>query len=72
MDKFITLLLAFIVTFFVVILGIFPEYTSAYLLGVKDTHKEAYEQGLMVKEIDKDDKVIYRWIETHKMMEEND
>jgi hypothetical protein len=38
-----------------------------YEQGVKDTHKEAYEHGLMVKEIGKDDEVIYRWIETHKL-----
>ena len=37
-----------------------------YDLGVSDTYKEAFAQGLMIKEIDKDDKVIYRWIETHK------
>ena len=31
-------------------------------------HREAFEQGLMVKEIDHEtDKVIYRWIETHKL-----
>jgi hypothetical protein len=38
-----------------------------YEQGVKDTHKEAYSHGLMTKEIDKDDKVIYRWAETHKL-----
>jgi hypothetical protein len=38
-----------------------------YEQGVQDTHKEAYKHGLMVKEISKDDAVIYRWIETHKL-----
>jgi hypothetical protein len=40
---------------------------GTYEQGVQDTHKEAYKHGLMVKEISKDDAVIYRWIETHKL-----
>lgn len=47
--------------------GFFPEYTAMYEKGVKDTHKEAFEKSLMIKEIDKDDRVIYKWIETHKL-----
>jgi hypothetical protein len=35
--------------------------------GIADTHKEAFKHGLMVKEITKDDKVIYRWVDTHKL-----
>jgi hypothetical protein len=31
--------------------------------GIADTHKEAFEHGLMIKEITKDDKVIYKWID---------
>jgi len=48
---------------------IFRSLTSnrTYEQGVKDTHKEAFEMGLMKKEITKDDEVIYRWIETHKL-----
>jgi hypothetical protein len=33
---------------------------------VNHVHREAYEHGLMIKEIDHEtDEVIYRWIETH-------
>jgi len=49
-----------------VFLSLYPSISYPYDRGVKDTHKEAYEHGLMVKEITKDDEVIYRWIETHK------
>lgn len=49
------------------ILSLYPSISYPYDKGVKDTHKEAFEMGLMKKEIDKDDKVIYRWIETHKL-----
>jgi len=42
-------------------------YICGYALGVSDTHKEAFDNGLMVKEITKDDKVIYRWIHTEKL-----
>ena len=49
------------------ILSLYPSVSYPYDKGVKDTHKEAFEMGLMKKEIDKDDKVIYRWIETHKL-----
>lgn len=56
----------------VLILGLFLSVTNTtYRDGVKDTHKEAFEMGLMKKEIDKDDKVIYRWVETHKLGYEN-
>jgi hypothetical protein len=40
---------------------------GTYEQGVQDTHQEAYENGLMVKEILKEGEVIYRWIETHKL-----
>jgi hypothetical protein len=46
---------------------LYPSVSYPYDKGVKDTHKEAFEMGLMKKEIDKDDKVIYRWSETHKL-----
>lgn len=49
----------------------FPKGSSPYIDGVADTHKEAFKQGLMTKEITADDKVIYRWIETHKLGYEN-
>jgi hypothetical protein len=50
----------------------FPKHTRPYKLGVEATHKEAFEHGLMTKEITKDDKVVYRWIETHKLGYEKD
>ena len=43
-----------------------------YKKGVLDTHKEAYENGHMVKEITKDDKVIYRWKHLEKIGYEED
>ncbi len=42
---------------------IFPK-TKHYHQGILETHKEAYSKGFMVKEIDKDDKVIYKWKES--------
>lgn len=59
-----------IIIFLMVMIGFFPKGTLAYKEGVKDTHKEAFEHGLMVKEIDKDDKVIYLWIELPKQLTE--
>lgn len=50
-----------------IFIGLFPQFSSMYAAGVSDTHKEAFEHGLMTKEITADDKVIYRWIETHKI-----
>jgi hypothetical protein len=49
-----------------ILLNILPN-NKFYNSGVSDTHKEAFEHGLMVKEITKDDKVIYRWRETHDL-----
>jgi hypothetical protein len=58
----------FIGTFLTVFLiSIFTEESKFYTQGVKDTHKEAFEHGLMVKEITKDDEVIYRWRELHDL-----
>jgi hypothetical protein len=51
----------------VVTVASFTYNPRTYEQGVKDTHKEAHSHGLMTKEIDKDDKVIYRWAETHKL-----
>jgi hypothetical protein len=45
----------------------FAQNTKMYRDGVEATYKEAFAQGLMVKEITEDDKVIYRFIETHKI-----
>ena len=45
--------------------GALTKHTVFYKTGVRDTHKEAFENGLMTKSIDKDDKVIYNWIELH-------
>lgn len=50
-----------------ILFNIFSEQNKFYIQGVKDTHKEAFENGLMVKEITKDDKVIYRWRELHDL-----
>jgi hypothetical protein len=50
-----------------IILKLTAKQTKFYEMGVSDTHKEAFKNGLMVKEITKDDKVVYRWIETHKL-----
>lgn len=47
-----------------------PKATQLYREGVNDTHKEAFENGLMIKEVTKDDTVIYRWLELHKQPEE--
>lgn len=69
-DKFVILCMVVALLFVVVLHGFFPEKSGAYAKGVKDTHKEAYEHGLMEKEITKDDKVIYRWKELHKIGEE--
>jgi len=39
---------------------------AGYYTGIRDTHRDAYENGLMM--IDRvGDKRIYRWIETHKL-----
>jgi hypothetical protein len=49
-----------------------PKGFLFYQEGVRDTHKEAYENGHMEKEITKDDKVIYRWKHLEKIgYEEN-
>lgn len=49
----------------VIALHIFPD-NKFYNQGVSNTYKEAFKQGLMVREIDKNDKVVYRWIENTK------
>jgi hypothetical protein len=67
MDKTDTFLLGILLGTLLVVLIFCFTNNGAYEQGVYNTHKEAYEHGLMVKEISKDDKVIYRWIETHKL-----
>jgi hypothetical protein len=52
---------------FLLIFTFFEKDSRPYRNGVKDTHQEAFEMGLMEKEIGKDDKVIYKWIETHRL-----
>ena len=52
------------------IISTWPTYFRSYHDGVRATQKEAFENGLMVKEVDKDDQVIYRWLELHKQPEE--
>jgi hypothetical protein len=52
-----------------ILLG-FSQHTAMYKDGVRDTQKEAFDNGLIVKEITKDDQVIYRWLEIHKQSEE--
>ena len=61
---FIAFLMSMCILIFI---GFFPQFSSMYAAGVSDTHKEAFEHGLMTKEITTDDKVVYRWIETHKI-----
>jgi hypothetical protein len=62
-----------IITFIMAVLfSIFCFWSSVcYILGQEITkkriYKDAFENGLMQKEVDKDDNVIYRWIELHKL-----
>ena len=67
--KFIIGLLFLVLFIMVFALVLKPEWTLAYKQGVRDTKREAFEQGFMVKEVDKEDNVIYRWIEPHKYNE---
>jgi hypothetical protein len=46
---------------------VFPKHTRIYKEAEKSFHKEAYENGHMVKEISKDDEVIYRWKHLEKI-----
>lgn len=32
-----------------------------YRMGIINTYKEAFDRGLMIKEVTKDDRVIYKW-----------
>jgi len=66
-DKDIVFILLLIPILILIFIGLFPQHSSMYATGVSDTHKEAFEMGLMTKEITDDDKVVYRWIETHKI-----
>jgi hypothetical protein len=50
-----------------ILMNVFTEQNEFYIQGVKETHKEAFENGLMTKEITKDDKVIYKWRELHDL-----
>lgn len=61
MDKFVVACLSIGMVILIISHGFFPKYTKAYKDGVVDTYKIAYEKGHMIKEIDKDDKVIYKW-----------
>ena len=45
----------------------FEKHTTFYMDGVRDTKREAYEHGLMIKTLDKDDKVVYSWKELHNI-----
>lgn len=49
------------------IITLFTICVLFYDLGVRNTQKEAFEMGLMTKEITKDDTVIYKWIQTHQI-----
>lgn len=67
-DKNFDIILAAGILGFGFILGVAAGVKGGVLAGTERTHKEAYEHGLMVKEIDhENDKVVYRWIETHKL-----
>jgi hypothetical protein len=52
------------------IMSTWPTAFNIYHDGVRATQKEAFDNGLMVKEIGKDDAVIYHWLELHKQPEE--
>lgn len=64
-DLFMAALLGAAITILIVTLPIivWPEHTHLYKIGVKATYKEAYAKGFMRKEIDNEDKVLYKWIE---------
>jgi hypothetical protein len=49
-----------------------PKEFRIYQEGVRDTQREAYENGHMVKEVSKDDEVIYRWRHLEKIGYEED
>jgi len=51
----------------VILMVVFEKHTTFYMDGVRDTQKEAYEHGLMIKTIDKNDKVVYSWKELHNI-----
>ena len=59
MEKLAFGLLLAIVAFFV--------FASGFELGTTIMRKEAFEHNFMTKEIGKNDKVIYRWVEPHKV-----
>ena len=50
----------------VAIIGQFLSYIMGYHVGVSQTHRDAYENGLMTIHRVGDERV-YRWIETHKL-----
>ena len=41
-------------------------FIGGYITGRNVTHREAYENGLMIMSRD-NGKKVYRWIETHKI-----
>lgn len=48
------------------IIGQFLSYIMGYQVGVAQTHRDAYENGLMtIKRVNGNH--VYRWIETHKL-----
>ena len=57
-EKLINFLLLGLLIALVILFEFFPK---AYREGVLDTQKEAFEKGYTIKEINKDDKVIYKW-----------
>ena len=69
-SKFIFGLIVLTFAVLLIVAVVKPEWTLAYKQGVLDTKREAFSHGLMTKEVDKDDKVIYRWIEPHKYNEQ--
>ena len=40
---------------------VLEDYTPMYKSGVMNTKKEAFKKGLMYKEVDDNDTVLYRW-----------
>ena len=50
--------------FFYILIFTCLAFIAGYNKGTKDTHREAFENGLMVTER-VGGKIVYRWLETH-------
>ena len=60
--------LAFLFACVIFSLGFQTGSSAGKNIGERNTRIEAFENGLMTKEIDHEtDKVVYRWVELHKL-----